>query len=238
MNPTPRVSRYFAHYPLHHPAYMVSRRAGHRIRECARAYLNGRLLDIGCGAKWKWDLIGDLVDAYVGLDHEASMHDISDVDLVGVATEIPEADGVFDSVLCTTVLEHLEEPARAIEESFRVLKPGGCALYTAPFFWHLHEAPRDFFRYSPYGLRHLFESAGYEIVTLEPLSGFWLTFATEWNYHLLASTPRVLRPLARALIVLNNLASPALDAIDRRFNRRWSEWTWLHLVVVRKPEGA
>lgn len=236
MNDKPRIGRYFERYPVYHPAYMVTRRAARSIRAHAITYLRGRLLDIGCGAKWKWDLVGDIIDTYVGLDHKDSLHDTAHVDLFGTATDVPEPDGSFDSILCTTVLEHLEEPGQALRESFRVLKPGGYALYTAPFFWHLHEQPRDFFRYSRYGLTHLFESAGYDIVELEPLSGFWLTFGTEWNYHLMAVTPRLLRPLARAAVVLNNLLCPMLDAIDRRLNPRWREWTWLHLVVARKPE--
>lgn len=92
----------------------------------------------------------------------------------GSAYEIPAEDDAFDSALCTAVLEHLEEPESAIRECHRVLKPGACAVYTVPFIWHLHEEPRDFFRYSRYGLEYLFKKVGFEIVELEALSGFWV----------------------------------------------------------------
>jgi SAM-dependent methyltransferase len=87
--------------------------------------------------------------------------------------------------MCTDVLEHLEEPSDAIAEAKRILKPGGFAIYTVPFFWHLHEAPRDFYRYSKYGLQYLFEKNGFEIVELKALSGFFVTFGQELSYFLM-----------------------------------------------------
>lgn len=234
----PDPTRYNRRYPLAHPAHAVARRGAAAIRRHALRRLGGRLLDIGCGAKWKWDIVGDLVDEYVGLDHEGSVHDHSVVDVWGTAYEIPEPDASYDSVLCTTVLEHLEDPAAALREALRVLRPGGYALYTTPFFWHLHEAPRDFFRYSPFGLRHLFETTGWEVETVEALSGFWLTFGAEWNYYVTSVLRGPLRWLAVPCVAVSNIVYPGLDAVDRRVNRRWPEFTWLHLVVARKPADA
>jgi ubiquinone/menaquinone biosynthesis C-methylase UbiE len=234
----PDPARYFRHYPLTHPAAAVVRRSASAIRRHARRYLGGRMLDVGCGAGWKRDLVGDLVDRYVGLDHEDSMHGLAAVDILGSAYEIPEPDASFDSVLCTTVLEHLERPAAALGEAFRVLRPGGYALYTAPLFWHLHEKPRDFFRYTEYGLRQLLTDAGYEIVCIEAQSGFWLTAAAELNYYLLSALPRPLRPLrplVRLAIAWNNLTAPLLDTIDTRLHPGSRDWTWLYLVVARRP---
>jgi SAM-dependent methyltransferase len=216
----------------------VVRRGGAAIRRRARDYLRGRLLDVGCGAGWKRDLVGDLVDAYVGLDHADSMHGVSAVDIVGSAYHIPEADASFDSILCTTVLEHLERPADALREALRVLRPGGYALYTAPLFWHLHEKPRDFFRYTEYGLRQLFGDAGYQVVLIEAQSGFWLTAAAELNYYGLSALPRPLRMIWRLGIVCGNLVAPLLDRIDRRVHARACDWTWLYLVVARRPVGG
>ena len=47
------------------------------------------------------------------------------VQVLGDAQALGLIDGVFDVVLCTEVLEHLPEPQRAVDEMFRVLKPGG-----------------------------------------------------------------------------------------------------------------
>jgi hypothetical protein len=41
--------------------------------------------------------------------------------------------------------------------------------------------------------------------------------------------------LARGVVALNNVVFPALDALDRRFNPRAEKFTWMYLVVARKP---
>ena len=46
---------------------------------------------------------------------------------------------------------------------FRVLRPGGYLLLTAPQTNELHEEPRDFFRYTNYGLHNLLEEAGFRV---------------------------------------------------------------------------
>lgn len=77
------------------------------------------------------------------------------VDVLGDAQSLGLTDAVFDVVLCTEVLEHLPEPQRAVDEMFRVLKPGGTLLLTTRFLFPIHDAPHDYFRFTKYGLRHL-----------------------------------------------------------------------------------
>ena len=77
------------------------------------------------------------------------------VQVIGDAQALGIADHVFDVVLCTEVLEHLPEPQRAIDEMFRVLRPGGTLLLTTRFLFPIHDAPHDYFRFTKYGLRHL-----------------------------------------------------------------------------------
>lgn len=42
----------------------------------------------------------------------------------------------FDFILSSEVLEHVPDPLGALEESYRILKPGGCHIFTAPFYQH------------------------------------------------------------------------------------------------------
>ena len=131
-------------------------------------------------------------------------------------------------------MEHLEEPERALRECHRVLKPGATAIYSVPFIWHLHEEPRDFYRFSKHGLRYLFEKSGFEIVELTALSGFWTTFGQLLVYRLHGFHRGVLRcvPVIPALGLAIQATSYLLDRVDRR-----EEWTWMYLVVARKREG-
>ena len=61
-------------------------------------------------------------------------------------TRLPFADGSFDVVVCSEVLEHIADNRTAIAELIRVLKPGGNLAVTVPRFlpesvcWLLSEA--------------------------------------------------------------------------------------------------
>ncbi len=85
---------------------------------------------------------------------------------------IPVEDERFDHVLLTQVLEHIPEPAKALAELHRVLKPGGTLWLTAPLFYAEHEKPYDFFRYTQFGLRHLLEGAGLKVEEIDWMEGY------------------------------------------------------------------
>lgn len=222
---------YYKKYPITKPAYAVARIGGSRIRDKASKLFSGRLIDIGCGLKTKEQLVGDFVDEYVGLDHVECQYNQSNIDLFGTAYNIPSENETFDCALCTAVLEHLEEPKKALKETYRVLKSGGCAIYTVPLFWHLHEEPRDFFRYTKNGLKYLFEAAGFEIIEITALSGFLVTFGTELGYYLQRFKRGPFRHLINGIVIFSNWFFPILD---RGFLRD-EKFTWMYLVVALKP---
>jgi SAM-dependent methyltransferase len=198
----------------------------------ARAHFRGRLADVGCGTKPYAGMVKSLVREHVGIDHAASFHDASNVDLFGTAYAIPAADASFDCAMCTAVLEHLEEPEQAVRECRRVLKPGGVAVYTVPFIWHLHEEPRDFYRFTRYGLTHVFTKAGFEVLELKALSGFFTTFGTLLGYYLCRLNRGLVRRtrVVPAVVVSIQLAAMLLDRLSRD-----ERYTWMYLMVARKP---
>jgi SAM-dependent methyltransferase len=198
----------------------------------ASRYLRGRLIDIGCGVKPYAAMMAPFVSEHVGVDHPDAAHGLERADLVGPAYALPVPDASFDSALCTAVLEHLEEPEAALRECHRVLRPGGVALYSVPFIWHLHEEPRDFFRFSRYGLDYLFGKVGFEVVVLQPLSGFWVTFGQLLVYNLYRHNRGPLRWL-RVVDLLGLVVQAGAAGLDRL--DRAEEWTWMYMVVARKP---
>lgn len=202
------------------------------LQEVARIYMAGRLVDIGCGTKPYQKLLSPHVTEHIGVDHEATLHDKSRIDLWGTAYSIPSEDAYFNTALCTAVLEHLEEPLDALRECHRVLKSGGYAIYSIPFIWHLHEEPRDFFRYSKYGIKYLFEKAGFEITEIRALSGFWVTFGQlfVYNIHRFNRGPIRWLHIVDVLGLIIQSFSYALDKLDKS-----ERWTWMYMVVARKP---
>lgn len=73
--------------------------------------------------------------------------------------ELPFGADEFDLVVSDQVLEHVVgDPQRAVEESRRVLKPGGLALHTTCLIQPIHRdarSPADFWRFTPDALRWL-----------------------------------------------------------------------------------
>jgi SAM-dependent methyltransferase len=204
------------------------------LAKVGQVYFKGRLIDIGCGTKPYQSLFSPYLTDHVGVDHEQTFHDKSNIDLFGTAYQIPAPDSSFDCALCTAVLEHLEEPELALRECFRVLKVDGIAVYAVPFIWHLHEEPRDFYRFSKYGLKYLFEKVGFEIIELNALSGFWVTFGQLFVYNLYRFNRRPLRWLRiiEGLGLIIQGVAYLLDKIDKT-----EQWTWMYMVVARKKES-
>ncbi len=68
-----------------------------------------------------------------------------------------------------------------------------------------------------------------KIVELKPLSGFWITFGTEFNYYINRFNRGILKPFITFWLAINNLIFLLLEKIDSP-----KEWTWMYLLVVRK----
>lgn len=63
---------------------------------------------------------------------------------------MPYHDNSFDFVCSDQVLEHVSgNPQQAINECWRVLRPGGIAVHTSCFINPLHNEPGDYWRFTP-----------------------------------------------------------------------------------------
>jgi SAM-dependent methyltransferase len=149
-------------------------------------------------------------------------------DYVCDLAEIPVEDARFDHVVLTQVLEHLPEPATVLAELHRVLKPGGRLWLTAPLFYAEHEAPYDFYRYTRFGLRHLLEGAGFEVLEMEWMEGYLgtLSYQARLMSKALPSSPRdygggprglVLALAAKLVVRAGGRAADVLARLDLRF---------------------
>ncbi len=87
----------------------------------------------------------------------------------GNAGALPFKDGSFEVVLCTELLEHVPDPKAVVEELYRVLRRGGRCILSTRCCYPLHGGPRDFYRFSRFGLEYLF--GGWRIEVLEEDTG-------------------------------------------------------------------
>jgi SAM-dependent methyltransferase len=145
----------------------------------ARATRPGMLvLDAGAGRSPYRELFAHA--QYEAADFAQLRSRYAPLDYVCDLTDIPVEDGRFHRVLFNQVLEHLPEPAAAIAELHRVLKPGGRLFCSVPLFYGEHQVPYDFFRYTRFGLRRIFEDAGFCVIRLHWLEGYFGTLSYQF----------------------------------------------------------
>ncbi len=115
-------------------------------RYAARA--NGRVLEVGFGSGTYLPVLAELYREVVASDVEEA-HLRRAEDFTGIypnlrivadditRTRLPETS--FDAILCSEVLEHTADPARALVGMHRLLKPGRHLLLSTPQRWSLLE---------------------------------------------------------------------------------------------------
>ena len=177
--------------------------------ECARAYGRYRVLDVGCGPKPYYPLFAPHASEYVGVD----VVENPAAELRGAVEELPVPDASFDVVLCTQVLEHCDDPARAVAELRRVTAPGGRVLASTHGVQVYHPSPHDYWRWTHEGLRRLFEeAAAWASVRVEPAAGTASTLAMLAGTFVEIGCRRAGVPAAaRPPVWLLNRAGAALD---------------------------
>jgi ubiquinone/menaquinone biosynthesis C-methylase UbiE len=106
----------------------------------------------------------------------------------GNVLDVPLADGSVDAVVSQEALLHVPDKLKALEEAFRILKPGGRLAFTD---WVMHrplsaEEAEDMWRgiaaqtlQSIDGYKASLVKAGFQVVSIEDLTDFWGTVLEE-----------------------------------------------------------
>lgn len=120
----------------------------------AQPYVQGNVLEVGCGEGRGVELLLDKADQLTGIDKIQEVID-------RLTTKYPQgkfmqsfippfgglASDTYDTVVSFQVIEHIQNDRFFLEEIYRVLKPGGTALISTPNIlqslsrnpWHIRE---------------------------------------------------------------------------------------------------
>lgn len=187
-----RVRRWLAGSELF--AFNQFRRDAWVRREAARVPAGSRVLDVGAGScpyRSAFSHCEYRTQDYAPLQPD-QLRDAGygAIDYVCDATAIPVADGSFDAVLCTEMLEHVPEPVRVVRELARVLRPGGRLILTAPLGSGIHQEPYHFYGgYTRYWYERFLPELGFRDVRIEANAGSLRFFGQEGIRFLQFTSP-------------------------------------------------
>jgi SAM-dependent methyltransferase len=188
-----------------------------RYERVIKAHATGRLLDMGCGHVPLYETYRDLVQENLCIDWNNTIHVNPFLDnSVDLGENLPFDDLSFDTVLLTDVLEHSAEPKLLMSEIARVLRYDGKLIMGVPFFYWLHEAPHDYYRYTEHALRRFCGLNGLQVLELDPYGGLPEIFV-DLTLKAIAHLPK---PLAACLrIAYSPVATLTNTAVCRKLSR-------------------
>ncbi len=224
----------------------------HIARELERAHLpaHASLLDIGCGT-------GGLIlrlspqapqRRWTGLDFSPLACDLArkrcpgTTSIVeGSATALPFADASFDAAISADVLCQFDDPSAAVQEMFRVLRPGAFAIINVPAYqwlWSYHDAAtHGKRRYTCPEIAARLRAAGFEIDQLTYRSA--LAFPFIWAKRKLLPGSRDSSDVHENSALIDAVYS-TLAAIESVWFRLGGRFAWGSSVfaVARKPAAS
>lgn len=80
------------------------------------------------------------------------------VDVIADIVQSPFRDNEVEFVVLDSVLEHVPEPHRVVEDVYRILRPGGRVICITPFVFPYHGYPKHYFNISKDGLEFLYRN--------------------------------------------------------------------------------
>ena len=190
-------------------------------------------LDLGCGAGLHRHVCEKLGYDWVGLDYNEAQAPI-----LGDAHALPFASNTFDFIVSVAVLEHLQYPPVAMNEAWRVLKPGGSFVGTVAFLEPFHG--NSYYHHTHLGTLSSLRTAGFEVTHVAP-STTWTVLRAQAEMALFPKMPGWLRS---ALITPLHLAHRLWWSIGRLLGKANDSTSvvcrtsGMFAFVARKPASA
>ena len=145
---------------------------GHAYDKVIAKYSTGVLADVGCGNVPYYCIYKDLIKDNICIDWAKEETGISHLDYTAdLNLAIPLESESVDTVLCTDVLEHINNPDLLFSEMTRIMKKGSYMILTVPFLYWVHSAPYDYHRYTSFMLEEFCRRNKLQLVSLEAYGG-------------------------------------------------------------------
>ena len=114
------------------------------------------LVEIGARAAEGQEGLADLRGIFGASEHiGCDIQEGHGVDRIEDVHELTFADDSVGTVISLETLEHVADPLRAVQEMYRVLKPGGLLAISSLMFFPIHAHPWDYWRFTPEGFELL-----------------------------------------------------------------------------------
>jgi SAM-dependent methyltransferase len=138
------------------------------------------ILDIGGGLRIdkkrnnRYDSSREWLIPYLSKVNYQIMDPVPDYnpDIVGDIHAMPFSENAYDAICCMAILEHVENPIKAVQEMHRVLRPGGFCLCYVPFLFYYHAQEsyyKDYWRFTKDILPVLFKD--FSQLEIKPVRG-------------------------------------------------------------------
>lgn len=135
-------------------------------------YARGKLIDLGCGKVPLYEVYKDHISTNICVDWENTQHKNTYLDYeCDLSQSLPFSDGEFNTIILSDVLEHIAVPENFWHEMSRILAQEGKVIGNTPFYYGIHEAPYDYYRYTEHAFRRFAEVSGFNFLVLKPIGG-------------------------------------------------------------------
>ncbi len=125
-----------------------------------------KILDLGCGSNpyYQEDIEGKIF--CLDINKTSKTHLVSDAD------KLPFRPNSFDKVVSVNSFYYFKNPFNVVKSVHNILKKDGKLILIVPFFYPIHDAPDDKYRFTEYGLRTLLEN-DFRIERIETIGGIF-----------------------------------------------------------------
>ena len=155
----------------------------------------------------------------------------------------------FSTVMICELLEHLKNPGKALDEAYRVLRPGGRLFLSMPFLYRHHQNPRDYQRWTHEKIyEELNINRGFEIEVFLPRGAWLATMLDIFTQGASSFVPgaffgsRALNIMGRFMTWSIKKSYPAWSRVDHYLSREdktkgiFHRFTTGYIVVARKTD--